>query len=107
MATCVENVDDDAGHHLVQVSSKEIRLPVTIWDRREWPNSRPIFALSLEEAERIGLALIRCVAGHRAYVDNYELWHGPGGKEAATAIKLSEPATDPPNDEVLREVNTR
>lgn len=106
MATCVENVDDDAGHHLVQVSSKEMAQPVTIWDRREWPNSKPIFALSLEEAERIGLALIRCVAGHRAYVDNYELWHGPGGKEAATAIKLSEPATDPPNDEVLREVES-
>ncbi len=34
MATCVENVDDDAGHHLVQVSSKEMAQPVTIWDRR-------------------------------------------------------------------------
>ena len=40
------------------------------------------------------------------YVDNYELWHGAGFKDAAAALKLSEPATDPPNEEVLREVES-
>jgi hypothetical protein len=100
MATCVINVEDDQGSPLLQVSTKELAGPVTVWDRQHWGTEGPspkilICGLSLDEAERIGLALIRCVAGHRAYLDNYEFWHGDKGPELAKANAATDPEEEP------------
>lgn len=93
MATCVINLEDDNGAPFVQISSKEMRFPITVWDRRHWPDQgvspKVMMSLSLEEAEKFGLALIQCVAGHKAYLDNYEFWHGEQAAKRAKAAMTS------------------